>query len=94
MAKSALMLRTKPKKTVNRQPKFMDEKFTGPEPVWTDAKKWSPDKLRQEIHHALYFYNYYMTAADMRKYVVEFGQTHLKWNKSEIAAYFAVEAIN
>jgi hypothetical protein len=81
------MLRTKPKKTVNRQPKFMDEKFTGPEPVWTDANKWSPDKLRQEITHALYFYNYYMSAADMRKYVVEFGQTHLKWGKSEIAAF-------
>lgn len=91
MAKSVLMLRTKPKKTVNRQPKFMDEKFTGPEPVWTDANKWSPDKLRQEITHALYFYNYYMSAADMRKYVVEFGQTHLKWGKSEIAAFAECE---
>jgi len=87
MAKSALQLRTKPKKTIVRQPKFMDEKFTGPEPVWTDAKKWSPDKLRQEITHALYFYNYYMSAADMRKHVVEFGQNHLQWGKAEIAAF-------
>jgi hypothetical protein len=91
MAKSALMLKTRPKKTVVRQPKFMDEKFTGPEPVWTDAKKWSPDKLRQEITHALYFYNYYMTAADMRKYVVEFGQQYLKWGKAEIAAFAECE---
>ena len=91
MAKSALMLRTKPKKTVNRQPKFMDEKFTGPEPVWINAHKWTPDQLRQEITHALYFYNYYMSAADMRKYVVEFGQTHLKWGKSEIAAFAECE---
>jgi hypothetical protein len=91
MAKSALMLKTRPKKTVVRQPKFMDEKFTGPEPVWTDAKKWSPDKLRQEITHALYFYNYYMSAADMRKYVVEFGQQHLKWGKAEIAAFAECE---
>ena len=91
MAKSALMLKTRPKKTVVRQPKFMDEKFTGPEPVWTDAKKWSPDKLRQEITHALYFYNYYMTAADMRKYVVEFGQQYLKWGKAEISAFAECE---
>jgi hypothetical protein len=91
MAKSALMLKTKPKRTVARQPKFMDEKFTGPEPVWTDAKKWSPDKLRQEITHALYFYNYYMSAADMRKYVVEFGQQYLKWGKAEIAAFAECE---
>jgi hypothetical protein len=91
MAKSALQLRTKPKKTIVRQPKFMDEKFTGPEPVWTDAKKWSPDKLRQEITHALYFYNYYMSAADMRKYVVEFGQNHLQWGKVEIAAFAECE---
>jgi len=91
MAKSALMLRSKPKKTVNRLPKFMDEKFTGPEPVWTNAAKWTPDQLRQEITHALYFYNYYMSAADMRKYVVEFGQRHLKWGKAEISAFAECE---
>jgi hypothetical protein len=91
MAKSALQLRTKPKKTIVRQPKFMDEKFTGPEPVWTDVKKWSPDKLRQEISHALYFYNYYMNASDMRKYVVEFGQKHLNWGKAEISAFAECE---
>jgi len=91
MAKSALMLKTKPKKTVVRQPKFMDEKFTGPEPVWINASKWTPDQLRQEITHALYFYNYYMSAADMRKYVVEFGQQYLNWGKAEISAFTECE---
>lgn len=80
------MIAKKPQRKVST-PKFMDEKFTGPEPKWDGAKSWSDDKKRQEITHAFYFYNYYMTAADMRKYVVEFGQQYYKWGKAEIAAF-------
>jgi len=81
-----LMIAKKPQRKVSTH-KFMDEKFTGPEPKWDGAKSWSDDKKRQEITHAFYFYNYYMTAGDMRKYVVEFGQQYYKWGKAEIAAF-------
>jgi len=81
-----LMIAKKPQRKVST-PKFMDEKFTGPEPKCDGAKSWSDDKKRQEITHAFYFYNYYMTAGDMRKYVVEFGQQYYKWGKAEIAAF-------
>jgi len=80
------MIAKKPQRKVSTH-KFMDEKFTGPEPKWDGAKSWSDDKKRQEITHAFYFYNYYMTAGDMRKYVVEFGQQYYKWGKAEIAAF-------
>jgi hypothetical protein len=81
-----LMIVKKPQRKVST-PKFLDEKFTGPEPKWDSASKWTDDKKRQEITHAFYFYNYYMTAGDMRKYVVEFGQKYYKWGKAEISAF-------
>lgn len=81
-----LMIAKKPQRKVST-PKFLDEKFTGPEPKWDSASKWTDDKKRQEITHAFYFYNYYMTAGDMRKYVVEFGQKYYKWGKAEISAF-------
>jgi len=81
-----LVIAKKPQRKVS-SPKFMDEKFTGPEPKWDGAKSWSEEKVRKEISHAFYFYNYYMTASDMRKYVVELGQQYYKWGKAEISAF-------
>ena len=76
MAKSLLSVKSK-KKPVARQPKYTDEKFTGAEPTWAGADKWSEDKLRVELLSAYSFYNYYYTPADMRKFVVQYGQKFL-----------------
>ena len=86
MAKSLLAVKTK-KKPVARQPKYTDTRFTGDEPVWIGAEKWSADKLRSEVHRGFYFYNYYSNPGDMRKYVVQYGQKHLKWTKEDISAF-------
>jgi len=86
MAKSALAAKPK-RKPAPRQPKFMDERYTGGEPTWVGVDKWSDDKVRQEIYRGFYFYNYYMTASDMRKYVLEYGQKVLKWSKTDVAAF-------
>ena len=82
-----LMIAKKPRAAAPRQPKWADEKFTGPEPKWEGCSKWSDEQKRREIYHAFYFYNYYMTASDMRKYVVEFGQQYYDWGKAEISAF-------
>lgn len=86
MAKSLLAVKRK-KSSAPRQPKFMDERYTGAEPTWDGVEKWDEDKVRREIHRGFYFYNYYMTPADMRKYVVDYGQKVLKWGKHEVAAF-------
>ena len=82
-----LMIAKKPRAAAPRQPKWADEKFTGPEPNWESARKWSDEEKRSAIMHALTFYNYYFTASDMRKYVVEFGQQYYDWGKAEISAF-------
>ena len=90
MAKSLLTVKAK-KKPTPRQPKFTDERFTGGEPVWTDSANWTKEQLHREIHRGYFFYNYYMTPADMRKHVVTYGQKFLKWGKPEISAFAECE---
>jgi len=89
MAKS--LLAVKKKKAAPRKPKFMDEKYTGAEPTWSGASAWDDDRKRREIRHGYYFYNYYMTAGDMRKYVDQVGKAVLKWSKEDIKAWTEVE---
>jgi hypothetical protein len=85
MAKSLLKAAPK-KKPVARKPKFTDEKFTGQEPVWTGADKWSEDKLRNEERRGYFFYNYYMTPGEMRKHLITFVQTFRKWDNEQLKA--------
>ena len=89
MAKS--LLSVKKKKAAPRKPKFMDEKYTGAEPTWTGASAWSEERRRKEIRQGFYFYNYYMNAGDMRKYVDQLGKHVYKWDKEELKAWAEVE---
>lgn len=90
MAKSLLSVKSK-KKPAARQPKYTDEKFTGSEPTWAGAEKWTEQRLRSELLSAYSFYNYYYTPSDMRKYVVQYGQKFHNWGKTEISAFAECE---
>lgn len=85
MAKNLLSVKTK-KKPV-RQPKYTDTKFTGDEPTWQGFERLKEDQQRAAWHRAFYFYNYYNSPAELRKYVVQYGQKFLGWEKLEIAAF-------
>ena len=90
MAKS--LLKSAPrKKTVVRSSKLADEKYTGTEPKWTGADKWSEEQVRTTWRHGLYYYNYHYTTGDMIKYVRQYGTQVLKWSKEDIAAFNEVE---
>lgn len=90
MAKSLLSVKSK-KKPVSRQPKYTDEKFTGAEPSFANWDRLTEEQQRFALLRGYNFYNYYHTPAEMRKYVVQYGQQHLKWGKAEIAAFAECE---
>lgn len=90
MAKSLLSVKSK-KKPVSRQPKYTDEKFTGSEPGFVNWDRLTEEQQRFALLRGYNFYNYYHTPAEMRKYVVQYGQQHLKWGKAEIAAFAECE---
>jgi len=48
-----------------RNPLFLDEKYTGPEPTWEGWEKWSTEKYWKEKHRGLYYYNYFNTYKDL-----------------------------
>ena len=90
MAKSLLSVKSK-KKSAPRQPKYTDEKFTGGELTFANWDKLTEEQQRFALLRGYNFYNYYHTPAEMRKYVVQFGQRDLKWGKAEIAAFAECE---
>jgi hypothetical protein len=90
MAKSLLSVKSK-KKPAIRQPKYTDEKFTGGELTFEKWDKLTEEQQRFALLRSYNFYNYYHTPAEMRKYVVQYGQRDLKWGKAEIAAFTECE---
>lgn len=73
-----------------RNPLFMDEKYTGPEPEWTGWEKWSFDKFRKEKHRGHYYYNYFNNAKDMIPAVIEWMGKN-GYSKEDIRAYKEVQ---
>jgi hypothetical protein len=91
MAKSLLSVKSKKKPAVSRQPKYTDEKFTGGELTFANWDRLTEEQQRFSLLRGYNFYNYYHTPAEMRKYVVQYGQQHHKWGKAEIAAFAECE---
>jgi hypothetical protein len=87
MAKS-MLLKTKPKKkTVVRQSKLADEKYTGLAPNFNAANTWSEQKLKDEWRRGMYYYNYHYTCSDLRKYVSQLGTSKYNWSKQDVYAF-------
>ncbi len=71
-----------------RNAAFHDEKYTGPEPEWPkDAAEWDGEKFDSRLRKSFYYYNYYYSQKDCKKYVVEWLQKNSKLSSDEIRAF-------
>jgi len=53
-----------------------DEKYTGTEPVWDGWQNWDVEKFWKERSRALFFYNYYSNARDLKHNVIEWMEVN------------------
>jgi hypothetical protein len=74
-----------PKKT--RDPLFSDEKYTGGEPVWDTerALKMTQAEFDHFLRKSFFYYNYFYTQKDLKKYVVEWMKD--KYSKAEVSKF-------
>lgn len=62
-----------------------DEKYTGTEPVWDGWQTWPVEKFWNERSRALFFYNYYSNARDLKHNVIEWMEAN-GYSKEQIKA--------
>lgn len=82
-------VKIKTKTTKTRNPLFFDEKYTGGEPVWNteEAREWTDDKFDNHLRKSFYYYNYYYSQKDCKKYVVEWMKSTTEFDKDEIRSF-------
>ena len=67
---------------------FADEKYTGPEPEWpVDATDWDNERFDSRLRKSFYYYNYYYSQKDCKKYVIEWLQKNSKLTIDEVKAF-------
>lgn len=67
---------------------FADEKYTGTEPMWPDeAADWDNDTFDHQLRQSFYYYNYYYSQKDCKKYVVEWLTVNKKLPPADIKAF-------
>ena len=67
---------------------FADEKYTGSEPEWpSDAADWDNEKFDNRLRKSFYYYNYYYSQKDCKKYVIEWLQKNSKLTIEEVKAF-------
>jgi len=67
---------------------FADEKYTGPEPEWeADAADWDNERFDNRLRKSFYYYNYYYSQKDCKKYVIEWLQKNSKLTIEEVKAF-------
>tara|TARA_B110000263_G_scaffold142205_1_gene123446 strand:+ start:1023 stop:2300 length:1278 start_codon:yes stop_codon:yes gene_type:complete len=76
------------KKKTTRKAKFLDEAFTGSEPVWTDSEKWTAERYYRERSRTSYYYGYYYKTKDFIPWVVEWMLSN-GYTKEDVASYKA-----
>ncbi len=71
-----------------RNAAFHDEKYTGPEPEWpVESAEWDGERFDSRLRKSFYYYNYYYSQKDCKKYVVEWLQQNSKLSQDEIKAF-------
>ena len=78
------------KNTAPRQTRvaFADEKYTGSEPEWpAEAADWDNERFDNKLRKSFYYYNYYYSQKDCKKYVVEWLQKNSKLSIEEVKAF-------
>ena len=67
---------------------FADEKYTGSEPEWpAEAADWDNERFDNKLRKSFYYYNYYYSQKDCKKYVVEWLQKNSKLSIEEVKAF-------
>ena len=67
---------------------FADEKYTGPEPEWTaESADWDNERFDNQLRKSFYYYNYYYSQKDCKKYVIEWLQKNSKLSIEEVKAF-------
>jgi hypothetical protein len=78
------------RKKSQRGSKYVDESYTGPEPIWTDADTWSGEKYYRERNRTTTFYSYYYKNKDFVVWIVDFMKAN-GYTKEQIKFYKAAE---
>lgn len=89
MARVARSVMPKKKKQTVRTPKFVDEKFTGPEPEWDNADTWPAKDYYKERVRTTFYYNYFYTQKEGKPWVLEWMK-RAGYKKDEISAVRSV----
>jgi len=84
---AGVKIANKVKKT--RNPLFFDEKYTGGEPVWDTERALKMDDVEFDHHlrKSFYYYNYYYTQKETKKYIVEWAKATEKYSHDQIRTY-------
>lgn len=83
---AGIKIKTKQPKT--RNPLFVDEKYTGPEPEWpSESKDWDDATFDSKLRRSFYYYNYFYNQKDCKKYVVEWMKETKEYSKEDIKAF-------
>ena len=90
-AKKSLLKAAPKKKTVTRTPRFLDEKFTGPEPKWAGCESWDDDKINRNWWAGIHYYNYHNSCGDLVKFVSQYGTSKCSWTKQDVQAFNEIE---
>ena len=82
-------IKIKAKVSKARNPIFFDEKYTGTEPEWDTekAKGYTDAEFDHQLRQSFYYYNYYYSQKDCKKYVVAWMQSTTEFTKEEIKAF-------
>jgi len=72
-----------------RNPLFGDEKYVGSEPTWDTerASTMSGEEFDHFLRKSFYYYNYFYTQKDTKKYVVEWLKTNKEFDRDEVRAF-------
>ena len=76
------------KKAKVRTPKSVDEKYTGPEPVWDKWETWSIDQFMREKNRAFTYYNYFKKGREMKPKVLAWMKAN-GYTKTQLSEYRA-----
>lgn len=79
----ATLKRKKSKPT--RTPKFVDEKYTGPEPQWLYSDDMSAEEYYKERTRTTFYYNYFFTPKDGKPWVVDWMKKN-GYTKEQVSA--------
>lgn len=85
---TAAGIKIKVKPPRERRIAFADEKYTGPEPEWTeDTTDWSAEKFDHKLRSSFNYYNYHYNQKDCKKHVVEWMQNAKAFTKEEVKSF-------